>query len=202
VLLVVNASQALGARPLNVTSTPVDAVACCGYKWLCGPYGTGFAWLHPRLRDQLQPQQAYWLAMRAGRGLDQMRDTTLRDDLGVRAFDVFCPANFLDVLPWTASLQLLADTGIEAIADWDQQLVGRLIAGIDPGRYRLISPVSGPSRSTLVVLEEAGGDSRERCEQLASLGIDAAYREGNLRLCLHLFNTPEQVDQTLSALRR
>jgi selenocysteine lyase/cysteine desulfurase len=23
-----------------------------------------------------------------------------------------------------------------------------------------------------------------------------------LRLCLHLFNTPEQVDQTLSALRR
>jgi cysteine desulfurase/selenocysteine lyase len=202
VLLVVNASQALGARPLNVTSTPVDAVACCGYKWLCGPYGTGFAWLHPRLRDQLQPQQAYWLAMRAGRGLDQMRDTTLRDDLGVRAFDVFCPANFLDVLPWTASLQLLADTGIEAIADWDQQLVGRLIAGIDPGRYRLISPVSGPSRSTLVVLEEAGGDSRDRCEQLASLGIDAAYREGNLRLCLHLFNTPEQVDQTLSALRR
>jgi len=202
VLLVVNASQALGARPLNVTSTPVDAVACCGYKWLCGPYGTGFTWLHPRLRDQLQPQQAYWLAMQAGRGLDQMRDTGLRDDLGVRAFDVFCPANFLDVLPWTASLQLLTDTGVEAIAGWNQQLVGRLIAGIDPDRYRLISPVSGPSRSTLVVLEEAGGASRERCEQLASLGIDAAYREGNLRLCLHLFNTPEQVDQTLSALRR
>src|ERR1022692_1075392 len=40
----------------------------------------------------------------AGRGLDQMRETALRDDLGVRAFDVFCPANFLDVLPWTASL--------------------------------------------------------------------------------------------------
>jgi len=131
-----------------------------------------------------------------------MRDTSLRDDLGVRAFDVFCPANFLDVLPWTASLQLLADTGVEAIADWNQQLVGRLIAGIDPDRYRLVSPVSGPSRSTLVVLEEAGGASRERCERLASVGIDAAYREGNLRLCLHLFNTPEHVDQTLSALRR
>jgi selenocysteine lyase/cysteine desulfurase len=37
VLLVVNASQALGARPLDVTTTPVDAVAACGYKWLCGP---------------------------------------------------------------------------------------------------------------------------------------------------------------------
>lgn len=41
VLLVVNASQALGARPLDVTATPVDAVVSCGYKWLCGPYATG-----------------------------------------------------------------------------------------------------------------------------------------------------------------
>jgi cysteine desulfurase/selenocysteine lyase len=42
VLLVVNASQAVGARPVDVATTPVDALACCGYKWLCGPYGTGF----------------------------------------------------------------------------------------------------------------------------------------------------------------
>src|SRR5262249_36289689 len=34
ILLVVNASQALGARPLDVTATPADAVVCCGYKWL------------------------------------------------------------------------------------------------------------------------------------------------------------------------
>src|SRR5215472_9515529 len=76
VLLVVNASQALGARPIDVSATPVDAVISCGYKWLCGPYGTGFAWLHPGLLDRLRPQQAYWLAMQAGRGLDQMRSTS------------------------------------------------------------------------------------------------------------------------------
>ena len=200
VLLVVNASQALGARPLNVASTPVDAVVSCGYKWLCGPYGTGFTWLHQQLLGRLRPQQAYWLAMQAGRGLDQMRETTLRDDLGVRAFDVFCPANFLDVLPWTASLQVIAGAGADAIAGWNQQLVDRLIAGIDPGSYRLISPVDGPSRSTLVVLEDADGNGREVHEWLASEGIDIAYREGNLRLSLHLFNTKEQVDLTLSVL--
>jgi len=36
VLFVVNASQALGARPVDVSATPVDAVISCGYKWLCG----------------------------------------------------------------------------------------------------------------------------------------------------------------------
>ncbi len=144
--LVVNASQALGARPISVRSTPVDAVVSCGYKWLCSPYATGFAWLSPGLMDRLRPQQAYWLAMQAGRGLDQMRQTAIRDDVGVHAFDVFCPASFATALPWIASLELLLDTGIETIAAWDQQLAEHMVAGLDDERIRLISPANGASR--------------------------------------------------------
>jgi cysteine desulfurase / selenocysteine lyase len=202
VLLVVNASQALGALPLDVASTPVDAVVSCGYKWLCGPYGTGFAWLHPELLAKLRPQQAYWLAMQAGRGLDQMRQTTVRDDLGVRAFDVFCPAAFATTLPWIASLELFMATGIDAIAEFDQHLVDRLVAGLEPEQYELISPPSGPTRSTLVVMSCRNGEAGLRHQQLAEAGIDTAYREGNLRVSLHLFNTNTQVDDALDALDR
>jgi cysteine desulfurase/selenocysteine lyase len=200
VVLVVNASQALGARTIDVKATPVDAVVSCGYKWLCGPYGTGFTWLHPDLLSQLRPQQAYWLAMQAGRGLDQMRETTVRDDLGVRAFDVFCPASFATTLPWIASLELFLDTGVETIASWDQHLVDRLLAGLDHDQYDLISPRSGSTRSTLVVLSRRDGGSQQRHRQLAEAGIDAAYREGNLRLSVHLFNTSAQIDGALHAL--
>lgn len=200
VLLVVNASQAIGARPIDVSTMPVDAVVSCGYKWLCGPYATGFSWLHPNLLDQLRPQQAYWLAMQAGRGLDQMRETVVRDDIGVRAFDVFCPANFATTLPWMASLELLLEIRIDRIAAWDQQLVDRLVDAIEPAQYQLISPDRGPTRSTLVVLSRKDGTTEQRYHQLADSGIDAAYREGNLRLSVHLFNTMKQVDQALDAL--
>jgi selenocysteine lyase/cysteine desulfurase len=200
VLLIVNASQALGARSLDVSSTPVDAVVSCGYKWLCGPYGTGFTWLHPGLLSQLRPRQAYWLAMQAGRGLDHMRDTTIRGDLGVRAFDTFCPASFASTLPWIASLELLTSIGIEAVAAWDQQLVDRLTGGVDPEQYQLVSPVSGPSRSTLTVLCRADGTTGQQHRKLTAAGIDTAYREGNLRLSPHLFNTAGQIDKTLDAL--
>jgi selenocysteine lyase/cysteine desulfurase len=199
VLLVVNASQALGARPLDVLRTPVDAVVSCGYKWLCGPYGTGFSWLHPDLLARLEPQQAYWLAMQAGQGLDRMRETVLRDDLGVRAFDRFCPADFLDVLPWTAALELLLDTGIDAIAAWDQGLVDRCVAGLDRDRWELVSPAAGPARSTLVVI--GGPDAADAHRRLAAAGVDAAFREGNVRLSLHLYNTPADVDRALAELR-
>lgn len=200
VLLVVNASQALGARPIDVQRTPVDAVVSCGYKWLCGPYATGFAWLHPALLNQVRPQQAYWLAMQAGRGLDQMRQTTIRGGLGVEAFDVFCPAGFATTLPWIASLELLLDLGIESIARWDQQLVGRLLDGLGSDQYQLISPPCGATRSTLVVLRSNDGSSRHRHEQLDGAGIDIAYREGNLRLSPHLFNTTADIDRALDAL--
>jgi selenocysteine lyase/cysteine desulfurase len=200
VLLVVNASQAIGARPIDVSTMPVDAVVSCGYKWLCGPYATGFSWLHPNLLGQLRPQQAYWLAMQAGRGLDQMRETVVRDDIGVRAFDVFCPANFATTLPWMASLELLLEIGIDRIAAWDQQLVDRLVDAIEPAQYQLVSPARGPTRSTLVVLSRKDGTTEQRYHQLADSGIDAAYREGNLRLSVHLFNTMKQVDQALDAL--
>jgi cysteine desulfurase/selenocysteine lyase len=200
VLLIVNASQALGARPLDVATTPVDAVVSCGYKWLCGPYGTGFAWLDQLLLGRLRPQQAYWLAMQAGRGLDQMRGTEVRDDLGVRAFDVFCPAAFASTLPWIAALQVFINAGVPAIAEHDQHLVDRLLAGLDPGQYDLISPRTGPARSTLVVLARRDGTAAARHRQLTEAGVDTAYREGNLRLSIHLFNTAAEIDRALSLL--
>lgn len=61
VWFVLSASQALGARALDVRTTTLDALTCCGYKWLLGPYGTGFLWLTPTLRGQLEPLHAYWL---------------------------------------------------------------------------------------------------------------------------------------------
>ena len=59
-----NVSQALGARVLNLGHTSVDAITCCGYKWLCGPYETGFCWLTPSLRDSLLPLHRYCLPCR------------------------------------------------------------------------------------------------------------------------------------------
>jgi cysteine desulfurase/selenocysteine lyase len=196
VLLVVNGAQAIGARPIDVSAVPVDALVGCGYKWLCGPYATGFCWLHPALRDRLRPLQAYWLVMHAGRGLDEMRSTELRDDVGVRAFDRFCPADFQDMLPWMASLELILSIGVERIAAHDGALTDRLVAGLPPGS--LVSPRSGPERSTLVVVDMP--DAARRHRALADAGVDLALREGRLRVSPHLFNSAADIDRTLALL--
>lgn len=203
VALIVNASQALGARTLDVGRAPVDAVSCCGFKWLCGPYGTGFCWMRPELRARLEPHQHYWLAHQADRPLDRMRALEPRpvSELGAAAFDVFCPASFLNVEPWTAAIEHLLDIGLEAIARHDDGLVERLVSGLDHARYRLISPAGGPARSTLVVCTHVeAARNPDIVGRLYAAGVDVALREGNIRISPHLYNTTEDIDRALGLL--
>ena len=175
----------------------------CGFKWLCGPYATGFCWLHPDLLASLVWRPAYWLAHLSPDDLADGGGERLRDDLGAAAYDVFGTANFLSFQPWTASVEYLLELGIERVAAWDQALVERFLGGLDPDRYRLVSPRTGPRRSTLVVFgpqrpERARGLHR----RLADAGVDVAFRRGNLRVSPHLYNTEADIDRALEVLDR
>lgn len=202
VLFVVNASQAVGVRPLDVAHLPVDAVVSVGFKWLCGPYGTGFCWIRPPVREELRATQVYWLAMLTSDDLAQEElDLTLRDDAGARRFDVFGTANFFNFHSWGASLDYLAGIGVAAIAAHDAALVDRFLAGLDQDRYDLLSPAAGPARSTLVFFrprDAAALDAVDR--RLTAAGVHLARRAGWLRLAPHLYNTGDDIDRALAAL--
>jgi len=197
---VVNGSQAVGARMVDVSRLEVDALVSCGYKWLCGPYGTGFTWLTPALRDHLTPRQAYWLANPAGSDLEHMRDHTLRHDLGVRGFDVFCTANFLTFEPWLAAVDFIHQLGSADVEAHNQALVDRLLDGLDPELYATRGWRHGPARSTLVVLARHDGDAVAVHRRLSDTGIATSLREGHVRLSPHLFNTEHHIDKALTAL--
>ncbi len=201
VIFVLNAAQGLGARVLDVQASPVDAVTCCGYKWLCGPYGTGFCWLTPALRESLAIRHAYWLTMQAGKPLDKIRDYSMRSDLGARAWDLFCTANFLNFVPWTAAIEYLLQAGPANIASYDERLVTRFLENLDGDRFELISPRRGPQRSSLIVMRpREAGEAEAWHERLARVGFDVAVREGNLRISPHLHNTVEDIANLLRAL--
>jgi len=203
VLFVVNGSQGLGARPLDLGRAPVDAFSCVGFKWLCGPYGTGFAWVRPELRETLRPMQAYWLSMLTAEDLGKPSvPTTLRDGRGARAFDLFGTANFFNFWPWIVAIEHGLEIGHDTIRDHDQALVSRFIEGIDDDRFEITSPREpGPRRSTLVFF------SHRKAERNASIhaalkeaGVDMAFRIGSLRMAPHLYNCAADIDRALAVL--
>ncbi|HEV3462505.1 MAG TPA: aminotransferase class V-fold PLP-dependent enzyme [Actinomycetota bacterium] len=201
VTFVVNGSQAVGAVPLDLADLPVDALVSCGFKWLCGPYGTGFCWLRPDLLASLTYRPAYWLSHLAQDDLGRDAGYRLRGDLGAAGYDVPGTANFLTFRPWTASVEYLLGKGIDRVADWDQALVERFLQGLDPDRYRLVSPRRGPARSALVVFGHHRPDrTPELHRRLTEAGVDVAFRRGNLRISPHLYNTPADIDRALEVL--
>src|SRR5271155_4142848 len=60
VLLAVDGSQCCGAIPIDVKTLGADLVTSAAYKWLLGPYGTGFFWASPELTKTLRPGPFYW----------------------------------------------------------------------------------------------------------------------------------------------
>ena len=59
-LLVVDATQSVGAMPFNVQAIQPDALICAAYKWLLGPYGTGVAYFGPFF-DEGVPVEESWM---------------------------------------------------------------------------------------------------------------------------------------------
>jgi len=201
VLFVVNATQGLGSLTLDLGALAVDGVTSCGFKWLCGPYGTGFCWLHPDLQAQLESHQAYWLTLAGERWneMDRVDDSPSRD-LGAARFDVFGTANFLNFEPWTASLEHFLDVGLEAIREHDAMLLDRLLAGIDAADWRLISGRAPSERSTMAVLEPRRRSAAESMSRLATARIDVAERRGRIRISPHLYNSIDDIDRVLAVL--
>ena len=202
IIFVLNCSQALGTRSFNVATSFVDAITSVGFKWLCGPYGTGFCWMLPELRESLEYNQAYWLAMQTADDLEKKQDeVVLRRDLGARAYDVFGTANFFNFKPWAAAVEYLLEQGIERIEAHNNRLVSRLIEGLHQEKYELISPRQGARRSTLVIISHKQRNrNREIYEVLKGRRIHIAFRKGNLRFSPHLYNTDDEIDHALSVL--
>src|SRR5262249_28510022 len=55
VFFFVDAIQGLGAFPLDVQRTPVDALAADGHKWLLAPEGAGIAYVRREWIERLHP---------------------------------------------------------------------------------------------------------------------------------------------------
>ena len=200
---VLNASQALGARQIDLSRTPVDALISVGFKWLCGPYGTGLCWLRPAFMDRLRPQKAYWLAMQTAADLGkEVVEAELKSGLGVKGFDIFGTANFFNYKPWSAALEHLLGIGLDTIGQHDKALVDRLLEGLDDRYIELLSPpASDQRRSTLVFVSHRDRSrNREIHQMLTAAGIDVAFRAGALRLSPHLYNDASDIDRALSVL--
>jgi selenocysteine lyase/cysteine desulfurase len=202
VKVVLNCSQALGNQPFDLTSGYVDALTCVGHKWLCGPYGTGFCWIDPEFREELDYNQAYWLAMQTADDLKNPRAVPeIKEDLGARKYDVFGTANFFNFVPLTASVEFINEIGIKRIKIHNDKLIKHLRENLDKDKYDIVTPLNWVDPSSILVISHKDKNkNKDIFDRLIQKDIIISLRHGNLRMAPHLYNTEADIDRTLSVL--
>jgi selenocysteine lyase/cysteine desulfurase len=120
--VLLDGAQGVGAVAVDVEALGCAAYAGSGQKWLCGPDGTGMLYLRPSFRDSLGPIRAsYETLADPGAGLDAAPWPD------ARRFDA--PALPAESSAFAlASLDLLRETGLEAVRARARELARRLAA--------------------------------------------------------------------------
>ena len=184
---------------LDVKEVQPDFVAVAGYKWLLGPYATGFLYAAPHRRDG-RPLEENWITREGAADFSRLIDYTDRYTPGAERYDMGERSNFALLPALKASVELILNWGIENIeatlAHRNRALAQELEArGLD------VSPEAerGPHYLGALLPERAPADliQRLRAEQ-----IYASKRGNRLRITPHLFTTDEDVQRFLLALGR
>lgn len=124
--VVVDATQSVGALPMDVERLRPDAVISAVYKWLLGPYSMALAHLGPRF-DQGVPLEETWMGREGSEDFQHLVDYRDAYQPGARRYDVGEVANFALLPGVRASLELVLEWGPERIQAYDRELTRELV---------------------------------------------------------------------------
>jgi selenocysteine lyase/cysteine desulfurase len=115
-ILVVDATQSLGAMPFSVDQIKPDFLVAAGYKWLLCPYGFSIMYVAEKWRDS-RPLEESWQARENAEDFASLANYSGKYMAGARRFDVGekCTPT---ILPGAiAAMEQLKAWGIESISN-------------------------------------------------------------------------------------
>ena len=190
---VVCGSQALGAFPLDVKKTAIDAFVTSGHKWLCAGYGTGFCYVKREILEKKPPRAIGWISGERPYVFDnrhiEIKKTFARSEMG-------CPA-FAQIFALGAAVDYLTGLGKAAIAERVLALNMYLTSRLQRRDFEVLSP-GGDHRSgaTLVAVSDPGQAARF----LAERNISVTEKPEGLRIATHFYNDERDIDTCVEAL--
>jgi cysteine desulfurase/selenocysteine lyase len=195
ILFFVDAIQGLGVLPLDLSRTPIDFLAADGHKWLLAPEGAGLFYIRRELVERLHPIGVGWHSVVGAMDFSRI-DFRLKPHAGRWESGTL---NMGGIMALGASLELLLDAGIDAIAARVLELTDYLCAQAAVAGLSVFSSRRPAERSGIVSLSVPGdlGILVRRCRDA---GIVINQRGGRLRIAPHAYNTPEEVDRLIATL--
>lgn len=203
--LFVDAIQAVGGMPIDVTADGVDYLAAGAHKWLMGIEGAGFLYVSPNRIAALRPVVASWLSHEdAARflfeGAGHLRhDRPIRQRADFLEIGVMGSASFAAL---HASVGILLDLGAAAIHAHAQAILDPLEAMLTARGFTSVRAREPALRSNILsVRPPAHLDLAATAKVFDAAGVACATPDGYLRFSPHWHNRADDVAAVADALR-
>jgi selenocysteine lyase/cysteine desulfurase len=192
----VDAIQGMGAFPIDVEASYIDALAADGHKWMLGPEGNAVLYLRRKWLDAVEPIEFGWSnpANYADYG---SRDMTLRSDAGRYECGTL---NTIGCFGQRAALDFLLEIGIDSIAAAVDLLANKLQTGVRAKGYEVITERTRDTGSGIVSFRHPSIDCRSIVSDLARHRIVSTSRQGWIRMSPHFYISPEEIEQVVQVL--
>jgi selenocysteine lyase/cysteine desulfurase len=193
-LLLVDAYQATGLIPTDVSELGVDFYVSGTLKWLFGGPGMAFLWVRPELQRVLAPTTTGWFSSARQFAFDV---ASLEFAADGRKFEMGTPA-----VPSASiargGMELVREIGIEALHERTIDLGALAIDAADAAGLRVRAVRDDARRGGIVCIEMA--DPKPVVDALAARGIVVDYRPGIIRVSPAFYNTDEEVASVIGAI--
>jgi selenocysteine lyase/cysteine desulfurase len=191
--LFVDASQAVGAVPINVRASGIDFLATPSHKFLCGTRGMGYLCVRDELVSAMRPIAPGWKAavepLKSFYGPEMhLSETASKLDMSLAWFAA---------LGDEAALGIFEQFGTEHLFEINRQLIRHLRLRFKEHGLDAAEP-DAPVHSTIVSL--AVDDAVALNRRLAEANVVASARAGRIRIAVHFYNSPEELDLVLRCL--
>jgi len=194
--LVVDATQAAGALPLDTAAWDADVVVSSGYKWLGGHGGVALAVLAPSLIERMPPLPG-WMGAPDPFDFDATRILLAED---ARRFTQ-STMSYVSIASLTASLDRLLDLGESQIETHARKLSEMLIERASELGWRSFRDASDPAASPHIVsLMRPDQELESTQHSLREAKIVCGSRGGRVRVSLAPYNDEGDIDALMAAL--
>lgn len=195
-LLFVDAIQGLGVFPLDVHALGIDFLAADGHKWLLGPEGAGVFFLRREHLELLRPLGLGWNSVE-GRGDYSRRTMPLRPTAARYEGGSFPMAGMVGLAESLKLVAALEPRRLEQrVLELAQVLKDRLRqAGAQVEDY------PREHQSGIVPFAWPGANPQQLWRRLREKKVVLSARGGRLRASPHGYNTPEDFQRLIEALR-
>jgi len=200
-LLLLDVSQCCGAVPMDVNQLGADFMISAGYKWLLGPFGTGFFWAKSEHISKMRPGPFYWMAAEGAENFAALAFADPKPVQAARRWDSAETANYYNLAAMDAGIDLVLRIGAETVAAHNHKLIDFLFSRLPLDRFVVASPLDSKQRGPYGCFQARSPEkTKEFYDKLKNENVITSLREGKIRVSPYMYNNERDIDRLISVI--